>query len=311
MIHKALRSFRHLIHTKQLTREWLEDELFPLCDQIRKRNDYGHILRGCSLYCLFYEPSLLTRTSFERAMQLLGGQAHHTEDASQFFPVRDPTYIENTVRLLASLHIDTIVLRSSQPDVVERAAATQAVSIINGGSAEDHPSQALLDIYTLRRELGRVDGLRVGVVGRLDQRNVCSLMIGLAMFKDIDLHLIPISGQANQRVVDYCQSKGMRLTLESDIGVIKNLDAIYVNGPQTEAHAALVRSRGRFMRIDEECLEQLAPHCIILDPMQRTADYIVETQDPRLACYRQAENGLFIRMGLLLCMLSPGKSPVI
>ena len=277
-----MQSWRHVIHTNELSRQWIETEPFPLCDHIRQSNNFGQILSGRTLYCLFYEPSLLNRTSFERSIGLLGGQAQHTEDASQFFPVQNSTYIENTIRLLASLHLDVIVLRSSHEGVMERAAATDAVPIINGGSVEDHPTQALLDIYTLQRELGRVDGLRIGIVGRIDQRNVCALMTGLALFKNVELLLIPFTGKANQRVVDYCESKGMRLSLEANIEALKNVDAIYVNGPQTAAHAALMRSRGRVnIKIDQEFLNQLKSDCIIMDPIQRTADYIVETQYPR------------------------------
>ena len=93
---------KHLTGTSQLTREWMESELFPLCDELRGSGDLGTRLAGRSLYCLFYEPSFLTRTSFERAIGLLGGQAYHTEDASQFFPVRTPNYVDNIINILAS-----------------------------------------------------------------------------------------------------------------------------------------------------------------------------------------------------------------
>ena len=138
--------------------------------------------RGKALYCLFYEPSFLTRTSFERAAGLLGGEAHHTEDASQFFPVHNPRNIDDITSILASLQIDVVVIRTGDANVIERAAAVDAVPVINGGSPNDHPTQALADLYTLHREIGGIDGKTVAIVGRPEHRNVSALLTGLAMF---------------------------------------------------------------------------------------------------------------------------------
>ena len=154
---------QHLTDSRQLSRAWMETELFPLCDSLRNNMRMNKSLVGRALYGLFYEPSFLTRTSFERAMSLMGGQVQFTEDASQFFPVRTSSYVEDTVKFLASLHFDVVVLRSNQPGAIAAAVGANALSVINGGSDLDHPTQALLDIYTLRRELGGVDGIRIAV----------------------------------------------------------------------------------------------------------------------------------------------------
>ncbi|MBI4199630.1 MAG: hypothetical protein HY535_04055 [Chloroflexi bacterium] len=306
VVKAAIVPLRHIVRTREIDREWIEGELFPLCDRLRRRVRLGEPLKGRSLFCLFYEPSLLTRTSFERAMGLLGGHVQHTEDASQFFPVRAPTYIENTVRLLASLHFDAIVLRSGQAGVVERAAAADAVPVINGGSTDDHPTQALLDLYTLRQELGRLDGITVGVVGRTEHRNVNALLFGLAAFREVQVVLVPVSGQVQEDVVAYVSSKGVGVRVEKDLRALEGVDAVYLNSPNTAAHAELLRSHNLMnLKIDEQFLARLKPTCPILDPMQRTGDFLVETGDPRLAYYRQAENGLYIRMALLSLMLAP------
>ncbi len=102
--------FSHLTDTARLDREWTEKEVFPLCEELRKISGSSEELAGKALYCLFYEPSFLTRTSFERAIGLLGGQAYHTEDASQFFPVTTANFIDNVIDLLASLHVDVVVV---------------------------------------------------------------------------------------------------------------------------------------------------------------------------------------------------------
>ena len=292
-------TYRHLTSTTQLDREWVQSELFPLCEELRVSNEDSR-LRGRSLYCLFYEPSFLTRTSFERAIGLLGGQAYHTEDASQFFPVRTPNYVDNIINILASLHVNVVVLRSSDAGVVERAEAADALPVINGGSLDDHPTQALADLYTLQRELGGVDGIHIALVGRLEHRNVNALLNGLALFDKVTVTLVPFSGHVDPAVAAYCESRGMRLETSRDIEAVRDADAIYLNGPRTLAHIQLLQSRNEFnLRIDEEFMSRLRPHCVILDPMQRSGDFAVEVQDSRLAFYRQAENALFVRMAVL------------
>jgi aspartate carbamoyltransferase catalytic subunit len=287
-----------------LTREWVESQIFSLSDDLRGGAAPEPSLAGRALYCLFYEPSFLTRTSFERAMELLGGTAYHTEDASQFFPVRTSSHIDNVAHILASLHMDAVVLRSSDEGVVDGAAAADALPVINGGSLDDHPTQALTDLYTLSRELGGVDGVRIALVGRLEHRNVSALLMGLALFSDVKATLIPFSGRADPEVISYCTDRGLDVQFTDDLDAVKQVDAIYLNAPRTVAHAELLRSRdGLNLRIDRDLMDRIRPSCVILDPMQRSGDFVVEVQDPRLAFYRQAENALFARMGLLVAML--------
>ncbi len=301
-----MRRFERLTRTGQLDRAWVESELFPLAESLRDTRDDGQALRGRSLYLLFYEPSLLTRTSFERAMGLLGGTPYFTEDASQFFPVTTPDYIENIIANLAAMHMDMVVLRSSDQGVMERAekeAEAQSMPLINGGSLEDHPTQALTDLYTLKREIGKLDAAHIAVVGRLDQRNVSALLRGLAMYEGVTVTQVPFSGQADPDVVSECEALGVSFETGT-VDSLSEADAIYLNGPRTVAHAQLLKSRGAFnLRIDEEFMAKLKPGTVILDPMQRSGDFDVLVSDPRLANYRQAENSLFIRMALLRTML--------
>ena len=295
--------YPHLTSTNQLDRTFIETRLFPLSEKLRDSDAAAGRLRGLALYSLFYEPSLLTRTSFERAMGLLGGQFYHTEDASQFFPVSNASHMDNVIKILASLRIDVVVLRSSAPGVVERAEFADALTVINGGSADDHPTQALADLYTLQRELGGIDGVNVAVVGRLEHRNVNALLRGLALFENVGVTLIPVSGGVDPEVLGHCREKGLRVSIESDVDSMHSADAIYLNAPRTLAHAQLLRSRGAFsIRIDADFMGKLKPHCIIMDPMQRSGDFAVEVEDERLAFYRQSENGLVMRMAILADM---------
>lgn len=294
----------HLTATSRLDRALIEDTLFPLCERLRERRDHTALLEGQALYSLFYEPSLLTRTSFERAMGLLGGQVYQTEDASQFFPVANTGHMDNIINILASMRIDVVVLRSSDPGIVERAEFADALTVINGGSADDHPTQALSDLYTLRRELGGVDGANVAVVGRLEHRNVNALLRGLALFDGVTLTLMPASGGVDPDTIAYCEARGASIRVEKDIAATREADAIYLNAPRTVAHSQLLRSRGSFnLRIDADFMATLKPHCILLDPMQRSGDFAVEVQDDRLAFYRQSENALVMRMAILAHLL--------
>ena len=291
---------RHLIDTTKLDRDWVEGEVFSLCDKIRIQSDFEPAMKGRSLYCLFYEPSFLTRTSFEQAAALMDGQAFHTEDASQFFPVHAPNYIDNIINILASLHINLVVLRSGDSGVVERAASAEAMPVVNGGSPDDHPTQALADLYTIHHELGGVDGKTIAVVGRLEHRNVSALLKGLAMFNDIKLMLVPFSGQVPEEVISHCVENGVTVQEHRDIDSLSEADAIYLNGPRTVAHAQLLRSRGSgHLKIDDEFMSRLKDDCIVMDPMQRSGDFSIETQDSRMAFYRQAENALFVRMAVI------------
>ena len=299
--------YPHLTSTSQLDRPFIETRLFPLCDTLRIGNAADGRLSGLALYSLFYEPSLLTRTSFERAMGLLGGQIYHTEDASQFFPVSNASHIDNVIKILASMRIDVVVLRSSAPGVMERAEFADSLTVINGGSADDHPTQALADLYTLRRELGGIDGVNVAVVGRLEHRNVNALLRGLALFDDVIVTLIAASGGVDPDVLNYCRQRGMTVTVDTDLDALQSADAIYLNAPRTVAHARLLRSRGALsLSINSDFMAKLKPHCIILEPMQRSGDFAVEVEDDRLAFYRQSENALVMRMSILADMFDRG-----
>ena len=293
-------TIRHLVQTARVTREWVEADLFPLCESLRGQAEREPVMRGKALYCLFYEPSFLTRTSFERAAGLLGGEAHHTEDASQFFPVHNPRNIDDITSILASLKIDVVVIRTGDANVIERAAAVDAVPVINGGSPNDHPTQALADLYTLHREIGGIDGKTVVIVGRPEHRNVSALLTGLALFDGVNAVVVPFSGGIPVEIVEHCAENGLELTTVDDISAVSEADAIYLNGPRTAAHMQLLVSRGHErLVIDEPFMDSLKPHCIIMDPMQRTGDFTIAVEDERLAFYRQAENSLYARMAVL------------
>ncbi len=296
--------YTHLIKTENFSRDWLEGKLFPLCEDFHQFSSTSEMFHGKSLYSLFYEPSLLTRTSFERAINLLGGQAYHTEDASQFFPVSSPSFIDNVLNIIASMHIDVVVLRNSDEGVTERAMLTNSVHVINGGSRDDHPTQALADLYTIDRHLGSIDDIKVAIIGRLEHRNVNALLKGLALFKGIHVDLVPLSGQVSPEVMEYCVKKGVSFNVRKDMEVPDNVNVVYLNAPRTLSHAQLLRNRNSLnVKIDAHFMENLPEESIVMDPMQRSEDFPVEVDDDRLVFYKQSENGLVVRMATLYELL--------
>lgn len=171
---------KHIIEAQQFSRDWLEEKLFPLAKEMEKIAKKGgsNILSGKRMITFFYEPSTRTRASFEMAMDLLGGRVvFSTENARVFSSVAKGETIEDTIRILNGYLPDVIVLRTDEEGMAKRAAEFSSVPIINAGDGTgQHPTQALLDIYTIQKELGRIDGISIAMVGDLARgRTVRSL----------------------------------------------------------------------------------------------------------------------------------------
>src|SRR5919109_4782779 len=197
---------RHVIESQQFSRALLED-LLARADEI-KREPHHFIgrLAGQVMAALFYEPSTRTRLSFEAAMLRLGGATMGTDNAHEFSSAAKGETLEDTIRIVSG-YSDVIVLRHYEEGAARRAAAVSDVPVINAGDGKgQHPTQALLDVYTVKDELGRLDGISVAMVGDLaNGRTVRSLayLLGkysgatiwfvapsqVAMRDDIKLHL--------------------------------------------------------------------------------------------------------------------------
>ena len=183
---------KHIISTSQFDRKTLE-KLFTLADgmeKLHKPRKTSRLLAGKIMAAIFYEPSTRTRLSFETAMLKLGGQVISTENAAEFSSAFKGESIEDTVRM-AGLYADVIVLRHPTIGTIARAAKVAQVPIINAGDgAGEHPTQALLDILTLRKECKKIDGLTIGMVGDIKYSRVLrSLIKFLGLYKNITIHL--------------------------------------------------------------------------------------------------------------------------
>jgi len=252
---------------------------------------------------LFYKPSTRTRFSFEAAMHRLGGKVLSTESAREFSSEVQGEHLEDTIRIIAS-YSDVIVLRHTEQGGAQRAAAVSPVPIINAGDGQggQHPTQALLDLYTIYHECKTLDGLSVAFLGALDNgRTVRSLAYLLSKFDRIRLFFVaPPEMQIKPDILAHLDEHNVSYTLTSKPEeVLRHADVVYQTRIDRDR---LLQSAVNTMQynIDENVLNQLKPNAIVMHPLPRSVEIAPAVdRDPRAAYFRQAQNGLFVRMALL------------
>jgi aspartate carbamoyltransferase catalytic subunit len=252
---------------------------------------------------LFYRPSTRTRFSFEAAMYRLGGRVLSTESAKAFSSAVEGEQLEDTIRIIAT-YCDVIVLRHNEEGGAKRAAAVSPVPIINAGDGAggQHPTQALLDLYTIYDECKTLDGLSVALIGALDTgRTARSLAYLLSKFERVKLYfLAPPEMQVQPDIVEHLREHNVWYQLASNPEeVLPNVDVVY----QTRIDRERLQRKDvepTQYNIDAEMLQMLKPNAILMHPLPRSVeiDPAVD-RDPRAAYFRQARNGLFVRMALL------------
>ncbi len=270
-------------------------------------DEYRHRLMAT----LFYEPSTRTRFSFEAAMHRLGGRVISTENAAEFSSVAKGETLEDTIRIMNG-YVDVIVLRHSEVGTAKRAAAVSRVPIINAGDGVgQHPSQALLDLYTIQKEIGSIDGLKIAMVGDLAQgRTVRSLAYLLSKFKDTRMYFVaPPLLKIKEDILEHLRERGSWFTEETTLDrVLPEVDVVYQTRVQKERFGDRVADyescRGIYI-INQDSLRLMKSNAIIMHPLPRLEEIAMEVdQDRRAAYFRQAQNGLFVRMALLTVLLS-------
>ncbi|HLA67246.1 MAG TPA: aspartate carbamoyltransferase [Acidimicrobiia bacterium] len=265
------------------------------------------LLKGKILANLFYEPSTRTSSSFTAAMERLGGSVIPINEV-KYSSVSKGESLPDTVRSLER-YADVIVLR--HPEVGASALAAQYASkpIINAGDGVgEHPTQALLDLFTIREELGVVDGLTVTMVGDLKYgRTVHSLSRLLSLF-DISLNLVsPDILQMPAEILGELEASKTPTTVLGTLGgVIGDTDVLYVTRVQKERfsdEASYEAVKGAFV-ITPETLSAAKERMIVMHPLPRVTEISMEVDDdPRAAYFRQMEYGMYVRMALLAMVL--------
>jgi aspartate carbamoyltransferase catalytic subunit len=301
---------KHVIESQQFSRSLL-DELFALTEEIKSEpHRFSGRLNGRVMAALFYEPSTRTRLSFEAAMLRLGGSTMGTDNAREFSSTAKGETLEDTIRIVSG-YADVIVLRHNEEGAAKRAAGVSTVPIINAGDGPgQHPTQALLDLYTIRQELGRIDGIRVAMVGDLaNGRTVRSLTYLLSKFKDIKVWFVaPPQVAMREDLKDHLTENNVPWIETEDLdAVLPEVDVVYQTRIQKERFAdpdAYLALKGIY-RIDNRSLGLMRKYAIVMHPLPRVDEIAPEVDsDPRAAYFRQAHNGLHIRMALLNLLLA-------
>ncbi len=294
---------RHILSVTDVSRPWL-DALCARTTEITSTPAH-HPLAGRILATLFYEPSTRTRLSFEAAMLRLGGGVISTENAREFSSAAKGENIEDTTRIVEG-YADVIAVRYHERGGAARAAAVASVPIINAGDGPgEHPTQALLDWFTLAREFGAVDGLRVALVGDLaNGRAARSLAMLLALAQNVSLVFVspPVTPMGTD-VKAYLEARRVRWEETTDLrGVLPNVDAVYMTRVQKERFGTDMDAyqAARIYTFTPDLLALLPPRARILHPLPRVDEIAAEVDaDPRAAYFRQAHNGMLVRMALL------------
>jgi len=302
----------HVIESQQFTLPMLV-ELFDEADQMDRilarggTQDYQKKIMAS----LFYEPSTRTRFSFESAMFRLGGKVLSTESANEFSSVIAGETLEDTIRVINN-YADVIVLRHNEIGGAARAAAVSAIPVINAGDGKggQHPTQALLDLYTIYKNVNHIEGVKVAFVGNLtDGRTVRSLAYLLGKFERVKLYFVaPAAFQIKQDILDYLTRHNVWFAIESDLRkVLPEVDVVY----NTRIEPELLKIRGERPDIlnqyfiDKEMVQKLPSHALIMHPLPRLNEISTSIDnDPRATYFQQTRNGVLIRMALLASMLS-------
>lgn len=305
-------NLRHVIDAQQFTLPMLV-ELFDLAGDMERivarggTQDYSNRIMAS----LFYEPSTRTRFSFESAMLRLGGKVISTERAHEFSSVVMGETLEDTIRVVGN-YADVIVLRHSEIGGAACAAAVSTVPVINAGDGKggQHPTQALLDLYTIYKEKESIDGIKVAMVGSLAEgRTVRSLAYLLGKFERVKIYFVaPPSLQMKQDILDYLSHHNVWFTLETDLTkVLPEVDVVYITrieqGPAPQRDSSIGRTGSSYF-IDDKMMQLLPSSALVMHPLPRLTEIAaLVDNDTRAAYFRQTRNGVLVRMALLVSVL--------
>jgi len=296
---------KDIISALQFTREEVE-HLFNLAEKLRKEMDEKGILdyaKGKVLVTAFFEPSTRTKLSFQFAMKRLGGEVIDFEVTTSSL-VKGETDID-TLKIIDGYNPDIIVIRQKKPHFPEQIAPMIRAPIINGGDGwNEHPTQALLDVYTIWKEFGKVDGLTIGIMGDLKYgRTPSSLSYLLSKFKDITIYYIaPEPLQIRDEVIEKIKDKVTYYKVSNVEEVIEKLDVLYVTRLQKERlpdPSMYEKLKGSY-KVDVQLLSKFKKIPIIMHPLPRTweLDPSIDTL-PQAKYFEQARNGMYIRAALI------------
>jgi len=310
----------HILSIEQFDRPDIQN-IFEVADTMQPyalRQRVTRVLEGAILGNMFFEPSTRTRISFGCAFNLLGGEVRETTGFKSSAITKGES-LYDTARVLSGYR-DIICMRHPESGSVAEFATASRVPVINGGDGpNEHPSQALLDLYTIRKELADrnrpIDGMRIAMIGDLKfGRTVHSLCKLLTLFNNIHVTLVsPKELAMPDKIVENMREAGHEVEISDQLSSsISNVDIAYSTRIQEERFSSKEEAdsyRGRF-RLNQAIYTQYCePNTVIMHPLPRdsreTANELDNdlNQNPNLAIFRQADNGVLIRMALFALVL--------
>lgn len=298
---------QHPIETQQFDRASIK-KLFALADTLEGKREKS--LEGKILATLFYEPSTRTRLSFESAMYRLGGDVITMESGDSSSQAKGET-LEDSIRVVCQ-YADVIAIRHGEVGSAARAAAVSTVPVINAGDGNmgQHPTQALLDLYTVQRELGREDDIHVAIVGNLKYyRSPRSLAYLLSKYKNMRVTFISSPElRMEDDVKNHLKEHGVQFSETEDMTEgIKDADVVYQTRIAKEwikDEAEYEKQRGRYI-ITSAVADSMKKGAIIIHPLPRVGE-IEEAVDasPHALYFKQIGYGLIVRMAILKTILA-------
>ena len=310
----------HILSISQFQRQDVE-QIFSVADRMEPyalRKRVTRVLEGAILGNMFFEASTRTRVSFGSAFNLLGGEVRETAGFESSALVKGES-LQDTARVLSGFS-DVICMRHPQEGSVADFASASRVPVMNGGDgANEHPTQALLDLYTIGRELGAkgrtIDGLRIAMIGDLRHgRTVHSLSKLLSLYHNIQVMLIsPKELALPESIIEQMRSAGVKVTVSDELNnSIANVDIVYSTRIQEERFTSKAEAdlyRGKFRLNQAIYTKHCEPNTVIMHPLPRDSRSDANELDcdlddnPNLAIFRQTDNGLLIRMALFALVL--------
>jgi len=272
------------------------DEVFALAARLSVGRTMP--LTGKSIVNLFYEPSTRTSSSFYAAMTRLGGSVIPINEVN-YSSVTKGESLEDTIRTL-ECYADALVLRHYEEDATERAVSVASVPIINAGNgAGEHPTQALLDLYTISKERGQIDGLNITLMGDLKHGRTVHSLVKLLRMYDVQLNFV--SPKELSLPSPYLMDEDSQYIDLSPI--IEKTDILYVTRVQRERLADTMVIDFSYA-VTREDMERAKENLVLMHPLPRVGEIPPELDsDPRAAYFRQMKYGLYVRMGILVAMI--------
>jgi aspartate carbamoyltransferase catalytic subunit len=298
----------HLLSVSQCRNLEVLDRFFDVVDGFVGKLWTHDVGVGKFLGIIKDEGSTRTRVSFEVAMKRLGGEVVCLElDGSS--SIKKGESLEDTVRVMGE-YVDLIVLRHSQKGAVEYASRHSRVPVINAGDGDgEHPTQALLDLYTIRRHFGSQTALKVALVGDLlHGRTIHSLIKLLCLYKGIQFHLVaPLGLELSKEYCDYLRANGVEYHNSYDLyGTLSRneIDIVYMTRMQVERES----KSDVYPVLGEREMDLLPPKSVVMHPLPRCGELPVALDGRRNCIYwEQSRNGMYVRMALLYNFFTCGE----